>query len=93
MSHNLKARFTLPVKMIQHILDDDAKRASYKYNLKIESNGGVTSVSGPAQEVMFLIGAVASHGQDELSSVVPAGADINLEQVEYRERSTLPRAA
>lgn len=73
---NLRAVFALPATQLQSILERDSARANVavEVTLSAAGQGNETYAVGPAQAVMFLIGAVAAEGEAALVKVEPAGA-------------------
>lgn len=70
MSNMILAKFLMPVARLHAMEADMRKRASVSDTPRLEmtavGNGGITTVYGPAQQVMFLIGYVAEAGEDAL---------------------------
>ena len=70
----LTAHFDMSPDHLREIVAIEEKRAGLPFGVTIEpsrtSLGGIVLARGPAQGVMFVIGAVANHGEDTLRRVV-----------------------
>jgi hypothetical protein len=72
----LKARFTTHKATIEAIVRQERKKSESPIHLSYwheTAETGHMIVMGPAQSVMFLVGAVAANGEDGLVSVTPVG--------------------
>lgn len=71
MSRQLVARFLMEPVTLKFIIDKMDQRTGSTTIVKIvqATVSDTTAVSGPPQDIMFVIGEVASHGEDCLVDV------------------------
>lgn len=72
MSRQLVARFSIDPVRIKYMLDVMDQRTGSVTLVKIGEStvhNGASTVSGPAQDIMFLIGEVAANGEAGLIEV------------------------
>ena len=68
----LEARFEIEPRRVAYFVDQMEQRAHQPAEIAIETtrpDAAFCWVSGPAQQVMFLIGELAAQGEDALTSV------------------------
>lgn len=74
----LIATFELDWSTLSHIIALMSKRAHERYDFDVSHpHGTPTTVQGPAQDVMLLVGEVACHGWDCLWYVKSPGEELS----------------
>lgn len=68
MQNRMFAQFCLPAEILLAIIERDAAKTHSHSSVSVRpiGNGALCAATGPTQEIMGLIGAVADEGEDAL---------------------------